>query len=172
MVSLKFLVLLIAAQILPEEGMHTFQKVQLQSSLPIECVSLPDVVGISLVLDRKDVEDMARLRMKHWKTEEERMQLIRSIDAQDLLKNLSGRRDSLDCEILDMGAAMDNRALLQLVNIGHARAWDRDSRSLLSHLERIDSNVDCINGKFGFYTFRKPGGVAFMFIHACNVSSH
>lgn len=150
----------------PDPQAVTVHTVRLRSSPPGDCISIPAGRGISFVLERADVERMARARPGGWKTEEERMQRVRSVQARALLAPPAGSGDSLGCEVREEPG--DGRyALLELLRRQRARAWDAESRSFLPYLQRLDDNLDCRHGPSGAHVFRTPQGRAFMSIPVC-----
>lgn len=157
---------LLLATALPGTETRTVHEVPLLRTRPSDCVSVRGGQGIAFVLDRADVEAMATPRPTQWTTEEERMRLVRSGDARALLKGATGHRDALGCEVLEE-SGRGIYALMDIVAAGRGRAWDATTGTFLPSVERLEYNLDCRQGGFGTYTFRKPGGEEFMFIPGC-----
>ena len=148
------------------EAAWAVRVIPLLTSPPGGCVSIPASEGMSFVLDSDEITAMARPRPARWKTETERMRLVRSRQAQVLLEQVSGKVDSLGCKVVETpGAGV--HALLEVLDRGHGRVWDPASRSFLPTVERLEYNPDCSQGPLGSYSFRKPGGKGFFLVQAC-----
>jgi hypothetical protein len=160
--------LLLVTQTLPGESTKAVHVVPLVTTKPEICLSVPAGQGVSVVLDKAEVAEMARPRPVKWNTEAERMKLVRSVQAQSIMKGITERNDLLGCKVVELrGDGI--YALLEVMNRGHGRVWDMTSGSFLPTVERIEYNIDCSQGLFGTYAFRKPGGEEFIFIQACIV---
>jgi hypothetical protein len=149
---------------LPGEATRSIHPVPLMTDAPARCVSLPSGQGMSFVLDRDDLDAMIEAAPKRWTTEEERQAFIRARRARALLDAVEGT-DALGCAVA--GRPDSAYLVLHLGEQGRLRAWDAGVGAFVPLVERLEYNLDCRQGLFGTYTFRKPGGEEFFFLMSC-----
>ncbi len=150
---------------LPGEATRSIHPVRLMTDAPARCVSLPSGQGISFVLDRDDLDAIIDAAPRHWTTEAERQAFIRARRAKALLDAVEGT-DALGCAVA-AGPADSAYLALHLGEQGRLRAWDAGVGAFVPLVERLEYNLDCGQGLFGTYTFRKPGGEEFFFLMSC-----
>lgn len=157
--------LLSGSTALPGEATRSIHPVRLMTDAPARCVSLPSGQGMSLVLDWDDLDAIIDAAPRHWTTEAERQAFIRARRAKALLDAVEGT-DALGCAVA-AGPADSAYLALHLGEQGRLRAWDAGVGAFVPLVERLEYNLDCGQGLFGTYTFRKPGGEEFFFLMSC-----
>lgn len=158
-------ILLSGPTALPGEATRSIHPVRLMTDAPARCVSLPSGQGMSFVLDRDDLDAIIDAAPRHWTTEAERQAFIRARRAKALLDAVEGT-DALGCAVA-AGPADSAYLALHLGEQGRLRAWDAGVGAFVPLVERLEYNLDCGQGLFGTYTFRKPGGEEFFFLMSC-----
>lgn len=169
MIASMLAALLLMAQTAPEMSPWAARPTPLLTTRPSgRCISVPAQNGMTIVLERQDVDELVKPLPSDWTTEEERMRLVRSSQAQDLLSAVSDRRDALGCDIageIGFGAFV----MIELVQAGRGRVWKAAASSFLPAVGVIGyESMDCSQPRPD-YQLVEPGGDTFFSQVLCSV---